>query len=98
MTFTPNHSSDVHVLKIYIWALGMTRRTVCQNVVCLCVLQHYYFYNHRSEPLVYLTVYGFVMTMFSIGLAIGVIIAVGMLFYIQVRCQMHDVPPSQLER
>ncbi|XP_076442493.1 palmitoyltransferase ZDHHC6-like isoform X1 [Babylonia areolata] len=45
----------------------------------------YYFYYRRSEPLVYLSVYGFVLTMFSIGLAIGVIIAVGMLFYIQMK-------------
>ncbi|KAK7113258.1 palmitoyltransferase ZDHHC6-like isoform X2 [Littorina saxatilis] len=45
----------------------------------------FYFYNRRDEPLVYLGVTGFVMAMFSIGLAIGVIIAVGMLFYIQIR-------------
>ncbi|KAL8602790.1 hypothetical protein ACOMHN_055173 [Nucella lapillus] len=45
----------------------------------------FYFYNRRSEPLVYLSVCDFVLTMFSIGLAIGVIIAVGMLFYIQMK-------------
>ena len=33
----------------------------------------------------YLTIIGFLVTMFAIGLAIGVIIAVWMLFVIQVR-------------
>lgn len=49
----------------------------------------YYFVQRRNmisnEPLVYLGVSGFVITMFSIGLAIGVIVAVGMLFFIQIR-------------
>ena len=74
----------------------MTRCAVCCHVICLSVLQHYYFYNHRTDPLVYLSVYGFVMTMFSIGLAIGVIIAVGMLFYIQVQCHNHNFSRPQL--
>ena len=74
----------------------MTRCSVCCHVICLSVLQHYYFYNHRTDPLVYLSVYGFVMTMFSIGLAIGVIIAVGMLFYIQVQCHNHNFSLPQL--
>ncbi|XP_005104338.1 palmitoyltransferase ZDHHC6 isoform X2 [Aplysia californica] len=46
---------------------------------------HHYYYYKRDEPLVYLGVWGFVVTMFGVGLAIGVIIAVGMLFYIQIK-------------
>ncbi|GFO38726.1 palmitoyltransferase [Plakobranchus ocellatus] len=45
----------------------------------------YYYYYRSQEPLVYLGFFGFVLTMFGIGLAIGVIIAVGMLFYIQMK-------------
>ncbi|KAK7501478.1 hypothetical protein BaRGS_00007282 [Batillaria attramentaria] len=64
----------------------------CMHAICIlipCIYRainfQYYFYNRRNEPLVYLGVSGFVLTMFSIGLAIGVIIAVGMLFYIQIK-------------
>ncbi|KAK7005090.1 palmitoyltransferase ZDHHC6 [Biomphalaria glabrata] len=46
---------------------------------------HHYYYKFPSEPIVYLGVVGFVVTMFAVGLAIGVIVAVGMLFYIQIR-------------
>ncbi|CAL1527464.1 unnamed protein product [Lymnaea stagnalis] len=46
---------------------------------------HYYYHFRPKEPIVYLGVWGFVVTMFAVGLAIGVIIAVGMLFYIQIR-------------
>uniref|UniRef100_A0A0B7A3E4 Palmitoyltransferase n=1 Tax=Arion vulgaris TaxID=1028688 RepID=A0A0B7A3E4_9EUPU len=46
---------------------------------------HYFYHRRPDEPLVYLGVIGFITTMFAVGLAIGVIIAVGMLFYIQIR-------------
>ncbi|ESO82001.1 hypothetical protein LOTGIDRAFT_223620 [Lottia gigantea] len=46
---------------------------------------HWYYHYRRNEPLVELGVYGFIVSMFAIGLAIGVIVAVGMLFYIQFK-------------
>ena len=54
----------------------------------LYLLQEYYFYNRHSEPIVYMEKSGFMLTLFSTGLAIGVTIAVGMLFYMQVRIQI----------
>ena len=50
----------------------------------LFILQHYYFRFRPREPVVHLDFYGFLSAMFAIGLAIGVTIAVGMLFCIQV--------------
>jgi hypothetical protein len=50
-----------------------------------CVLQTYYiFYGTGHEPLVNLGFVGLVGSMVSVGLAFGVIIAVGGLFVIQV--------------
>jgi len=46
---------------------------------------HYYYYYGAGVPLVYLGLWGFVATMFGVGLAVGVIIAVGMLFVIQIK-------------
>lgn len=48
-----------------------------------CPFQHWYIV-HTSDPIVHLGIAGFILAMFSIGLAIGVIIAVGTLFVIQV--------------
>ena len=71
-------------LLIHVWNLYTITMIFTPVILSLLMFQQFYFYNRRSDPLVYLSVYGFVLTMFSIGLAIGVIIAVGMLFYIQV--------------
>jgi palmitoyltransferase len=52
-------------------------------------LQAYYiYYGTGKEPLVYLGIQGFIGCMFAVGLAIGVIIAVGALFCIQVGIQI----------
>ena len=45
----------------------------------------YVFYGNGDEPIVNLGMNQFVACMFAVGLAIGVIIAVGGLFYIQVQ-------------
>lgn len=41
---------------------------------------------HRRPPFVFMEVNGFLLALFALGLAIGVIIAVGMLFIIQMKC------------
>ncbi|PVD39528.1 hypothetical protein C0Q70_02162 [Pomacea canaliculata] len=65
----------------------------CGCIHALCILipsiyravNFHYYYRLPNEPLVYLSVPAFVLTMFSVGLAIGVVIAVGMLFYMQIK-------------
>ncbi|RWS28645.1 putative palmitoyltransferase ZDHHC6-like protein [Leptotrombidium deliense] len=46
---------------------------------------NWYFYNGDRSKLVYLTLTSFLMCVFSIGLAVGVILAVGGLFIIQLK-------------
>lgn len=46
---------------------------------------HYLFYKVSNVPIVHLGVWGMVVTVLSLGFAIGVIIAVGMLFVVQVK-------------
>ncbi|KAK3870744.1 hypothetical protein Pcinc_024050 [Petrolisthes cinctipes] len=45
----------------------------------------YLYYGRGTEPMVYLSVWGLVVCMFVLGLAIGVVLAVGMLLYFQLR-------------
>lgn len=44
----------------------------------------YQYYGTGREPIVYLNVYTMVLTVFALGLAVGVVLAVGMLLYFQV--------------
>lgn len=59
------------------------------SILCICLYRalnrSYYIFYHRGEPLVSLTLYGFMGSMFAAGLAIGVIIAVGILLFIQLK-------------
>ena len=48
------------------------------------LFQQYYYY-YTKDPVVYLGLFGFIGSMFAIGLAVGVFLAVGMLFVIQLR-------------
>lgn len=57
--------------------------------IILCLQQYYFYYT--NEPVVHLDFVGFICAMFAIGLAIGVTIAVGMLFSIQVRNLMRTL-------
>lgn len=50
------------------------------------VLQVWYiYYGNGTEPMVVLSVYAVVFCVFCLGLSIGVVLAVGMLLYFQVR-------------
>lgn len=49
----------------------------------ICLFQMWYIYR-GLEPLVTFNVYSLVFTVLSLGLSIGVVLAVGMLFYFQV--------------
>lgn len=54
--------------------------------LCVSVLQVWYlYYGNGTEPMVVLSVYAVVFCVFCLGLSIGVVLAVGMLLYFQVR-------------
>lgn len=44
----------------------------------------YLYYGTGNEPIVYLNVYTLILTVFSLGLSVGVVLAVGMLLFFQV--------------
>lgn len=44
---------------------------------------HYFRFYANGEPMVELSILGFILVVFTIGLAVGVVVAVGMLFFIQ---------------
>lgn len=49
------------------------------------ILQSYYrYYGDGTEPKVTLTLFTLISTLFGLGLAIGVVLAVGALLYFQV--------------
>lgn len=45
----------------------------------------YLYRNIHNVPIVYLNLYGFILCVFALGLAVGVVLAVGMLLFFQVR-------------
>ena len=51
---------------------------------------HYYIYNDIDAPLVQLGVWAFVTCMFASGLAIGVVIAVGLLFIMEFKAVLRN--------
>lgn len=46
--------------------------------------------QHQSRPAVHLGIYSLILSVFNIGLAVGVIIAVGMLLYFQIRAVLRN--------
>lgn len=46
---------------------------------------HYLYYGTGNEPIVYLGLYGIILCVLALGFTIGVVIAVGMLLFFQVR-------------
>jgi palmitoyltransferase ZDHHC6 len=52
---------------------------------------YYIYYNVKEVPIVFLEVYGIIACMFAIGMAIGVTVAVGILFFIQLKNIMRNM-------
>ncbi|KAK8727187.1 hypothetical protein OTU49_009739 [Cherax quadricarinatus] len=50
----------------------------------------YIYYGTGMEPIIYMSLWGMVMCMFVLGLAIGVVLAVGMLLYFQIRAILRN--------
>ncbi|CAF0876321.1 unnamed protein product [Brachionus calyciflorus] len=51
---------------------------------------YYMFFGHNDVPLVSLNMYQMIACMFAIGMAFGVVIAVGMLFFIQMKVALKN--------
>ncbi|KAF5305404.1 hypothetical protein FQR65_LT07730 [Abscondita terminalis] len=50
----------------------------------------YLYRNIRDVPIVYLNLYGFILCVFALGLAVGVVLAVGMLLFFQARAILRN--------
>ena len=83
--FVQNPSFVTYMLNMICFLMNETSSIflICSLYGISFSLQQYYFY-YTNEPVVHLGFVGFICSMFAIGLAIGVTIAVGMLFFIQV--------------
>ncbi|XP_069976196.1 palmitoyltransferase ZDHHC6-like [Penaeus vannamei] len=72
--------------------LGCAQATVILGI-CIYHAIHrtwYIYYGTGREPMVYMTQWGIVACMFVLGLAIGVVLAVGMLLFFQVRAILRN--------
>ncbi len=70
----------------------ISQRNKWNLIVLYFFLQHYYlYYGDGTEPIIVLSINKFVACMFAVGLAVGVVIAVGGLFFIQVRLPIPSV-------
>ncbi|XP_013391587.1 palmitoyltransferase ZDHHC6-like [Lingula anatina] len=80
-----NHASFIQFL--FIAPVGCFHAAVVliASVYRAVYRPYYLYFGDGTEPLVELDVLGFLVCMFGIGLAIGVIIAVGMLFVVQMK-------------
>ena len=58
--------------------------TVHVKGLCLLFQNHYALFGNGTEPIVELGAQALIMSLFATGLAIGVCLSVGFLFYIQV--------------
>jgi len=67
--------------------LGCAMSTVCLSMSLYYGLNRtwYQYYGTGTEPRVVLTLWSLLATLFGLGLAIGVVIAVGLLFFFQIR-------------
>jgi hypothetical protein len=51
---------------------------------------HYLYYGTGHEPIVYLGIYGIILCVLALGFTIGVVIAVGMLLFFQIRAILRN--------
>lgn len=85
-----NHSSFTLFLA---WAVaGCSQATVilASSIYRAIHRRWYIYYGDGSEPLVYMNLWGMVLCMFILGLAIGVVLAVGMLLFFQLRAILRN--------
>ncbi|KAL7640770.1 UNVERIFIED_CONTAM: hypothetical protein RMT77_009045 [Armadillidium vulgare] len=79
-----NHGS--FTLFLFFAVVGCAQGTVILgSTIYTFIYRSSYIYSGRSFPPISMTLFGLVSNMFVLGLAIGVVIAVGMLLYFQLR-------------
>ncbi|XP_013187368.1 palmitoyltransferase ZDHHC6 [Amyelois transitella] len=80
-----NHASFVKFLLAAV--IGCLHASIVLSI-CIYHAIHRIWYIHNgtgSEPMIYLTLTTLLLTLLAIGMAIGVVLAVGTLFYFQIR-------------
>jgi len=65
---------------------GCIHATIILSCSIYRVIYRSWYFVHNQPPIINLGIYGFILGLFALGLAIGVIIAVGFLFIIQIKC------------
>lgn len=79
------HINHAHFTTFLFCAIcGCLHAAICLSITLYMFINRRYYYLRR-EPVVNFSLMSLIMTVFSIGLSIGVIIAVGMLLYFQVK-------------
>ncbi|PSN37480.1 Palmitoyltransferase ZDHHC6 [Blattella germanica] len=82
------HYNHAHFTAFLFWAVcGCLQASIVLSCSLYRALNRvwYLYYGDGTEPIVVLSVYTLVFCVFSLGLSIGVVLAVGMLLYFQVR-------------
>lgn len=64
--------------------LGCLHASIILGCTLYRVLYRTHYIYFERGPIVYLSLYGIVLCVFSLGLAVGAVVAVGMLLYFQV--------------
>lgn len=73
------------VSEVFLFIVDTLMGYIFIDMFMLFLLQTWYiYYGSGKEPIIYMSMWGMVICMFVLGLAIGVVLAVGMLLYFQV--------------
>lgn len=82
------HCNHAHFTAFLFWAVcGCLQASVVLSCSLYRALNRvwYIYYGNGTEPLVVLSVYALIFCVFCLGLSVGVVLAVGMLLYFQLR-------------
>ncbi|XP_054263650.1 palmitoyltransferase ZDHHC6 isoform X1 [Macrosteles quadrilineatus] len=85
------HQNHLHFTSFLLCAvIGCAQSTVILSCTLYRGFYRMWYLYHGIEPLVTFNIYSLVFTVFALGLSIGVVLAVGMLFYFQMRAILRN--------
>ncbi|XP_076056717.1 palmitoyltransferase ZDHHC6 [Oratosquilla oratoria] len=87
------HKNHAYFTMFLFWAVaGCTLSTVvlASSIYRAIHRTWYIYYGTGNEPVIYMSLWGLVTCMFVLGLAIGVVLAVGMLLFFQIRAILRN--------